>query len=286
MIDPRKGETRVHSVLGHMLSSQQVVARDGSAIPLNSQISREEGDAIQRLIRASKPRVSLEVGLAYGVSALYICEALAEVGGTKHIVIDPYQCGAKSIDFVAGTEHTMRVGFDGLGLLNLERAGYAGLVEFHGEPSFRALPALERAGRRIDFAFIDGWHTFDYAMVDFFYIDRLLNAGGLLVLDDTVYPAIQKLARYIASHRRYTAIDHGAGLVPTPGRRIFDTATAPLRWPPIQPIANRLFRPEVLRLDTSLGLTRAHFAAFQKIAEDVLGDGTNGSRRWDQHVEF
>src|SRR5258708_31778268 len=85
-----------------MLSSQQVAARDGSTVPLNSHISRGEGHAIQRLIRASKPQVSLEVGLAYGVSALYICEALAEVGGIKHIVIDPYQCGAESIDFVAG----------------------------------------------------------------------------------------------------------------------------------------------------------------------------------------
>lgn len=276
----------MHSVLGQMLDSQQVVARDGSTIPLNSQISREEGAALQRLIRASKPRVSLEVGLAYGVSALYICEALAEAGGTKHIVIDPYQRGAESIDFVAGSDHTMRVGFDGLGLLNLERAGYAGLVEFHGEPSFRVLPALERSGQRIDFAFIDGWHTFDYAMIDFFYVDRLLNVGGLLVLDDTVYPALQKLARYIASHRRYATIDHGASLVRTHSRRMFDAATALVRWRPIRPIAARLFRLKTLKSDASLGLAPAQFVAFRKTAEDVLGDGTNGSRRWDQHLDF
>ena len=276
----------MHAVLAEMLSNQQVVARDGSTIPLNSQISREEGDALQRLIRAAKPQVSLEVGLAYGVSALYICEALAEVGGTTHIVIDPYQHGAESIDFVAGTDHTMRVGFDGLGLLNLERAGYAGLIEFHGEPSFRVLPALEQSGRRIDFALIDGWHTFDYAMIDFFYVDRLLNVAGVLVLDDTVYPALQKLARYIASHRRYVAIDHGASLVPTRRRRVFDAATGLLRWRPLRPIAGRLFKPEVLKADASLGLAPGHFVAFRKTAEDVLGDGTNGSRRWDQHLDF
>jgi predicted O-methyltransferase YrrM len=269
-----------------MLSSQQVVARDGSTVPLNSQISREEGDALQGLIRASRPQVSLEVGLAYGVSALYICEALVEVGATKHIVIDPYQHGAESIDFVAGTDHTMRVGFDGLGLLNLERAGYAGLIEFHGEPSFRGLPALEQKGQRVDFAFVDGWHTFDYAMIDFFYIDRLLNVGGLLVLDDTIYPALQKLARYIASHRCYTVVDHGASLVPTRNRRMFDAATAFLRWCPIRPIAERFFKPEVLTLDASLGLAPAHFVAFRKTAEDVLGDGSKGSRRWDQHLDF
>jgi predicted O-methyltransferase YrrM len=79
----------------------------------------------------------------------------------------------------------MRVGFDGLGLANLDRAGYARLVEFHDEPSYRALPALEAAGQRIEFAFIDGWHTFDYVMVDFFYVDRMLRVGGIVVLDDT-----------------------------------------------------------------------------------------------------
>ena len=70
------------------------------------------------------------------------------------------------------------------------------------------------------------------------------------------------------------------------GQVLSKTATAPLRWQPIRPIAGRLFKPEVLNLDASLGLTPAHFVAFRKTAEDVLGDGTNGSRRWDQHIDF
>ena len=252
----------------------------------NSQISRQEGDAIQRLIRASKPRVSLEVGLAYGVSALYICEALAEVGGTTHIVINPFGCGAESFDFVASTDHhdARRVRWPRA--LESRACRIAGLIEFHGEPSFRVLRALEQSGRRIDFAFIDGWHTFDYAMIDFFYVDRMLNVAGVLVLDDTVYPALQKLARYIASHRRYLAIDFGASPVPTRRRRMFDAATGLLRWRPLRPIAGRLFKPEVLKADASLGLAPGHFVAFRKTAEDVLGDGTNGSRRWDQHLDF
>src|SRR5262249_25699710 len=148
----------MNPVLREVLATRTVVRRDGSRAPLDSAISRDEGEALDRLIRAHKPRITLEVGLAHGVSAMFICDALAEVGGGRHIVIDPGQRA-----------------WDGLGLLNLERAGHASLVEYHNDLSHRVLPALHAAGRRIDFAFIDGWHTFDYVLVDFFYVDLLLK---------------------------------------------------------------------------------------------------------------
>jgi predicted O-methyltransferase YrrM len=178
------------AVLETILATRTVPTPDGSSVPLNYNIPREEGEALQRLIRTRRPRVTLEVGFAYGIATLYICEALAEVGGERHIVIDPHQ----------------RDGWKDIGRYTVERAGFGHLLEFHGESSHQALPALERAGRRIDLALIDGWHTFDYAMVDFFYIDRLLNVGGVVILDDMSYPAIRKLARYIVTHRHYEPI--------------------------------------------------------------------------------
>ena len=36
----------------------------------------------------------------------------------------------------------------------------------------------------LDFIFIDGWHTFDYTLVDFFYSDLLLKIGGIIIIDD------------------------------------------------------------------------------------------------------
>jgi predicted O-methyltransferase YrrM len=276
----------MNPVLSEMLASGRVTAADGSTVPLNSEVSAEEGLALQALIRRYKPRVTLEVGLAYGVSALFICEALAEVNGEKHIAIDPYQRGVRSVEFVAGPTHTMRVGFDGLGLANLERAGYGRLVEYHDEPSYRALPALEAAGQRIDFAFVDGWHTFDYVMVDFFYVDRMLRVGGIVVLDDTDYPAIRKLARYVATHRSYSVVGGGAGRPASLKRRLFNAMTAALRAPLLARVSRRLVRPEVLEPDSALGVPPGNFAAFQKTAEDVLGDGFDNSRRWDQHHDF
>jgi predicted O-methyltransferase YrrM len=260
----------MHAVLSTILATGHVTARDGSTFPLSSAITAEEGSTLQRLIRLHKPRTTLEIGLAYGVSALFICEALAEVSGEKHIAIDPVQHG-----------------WGDIGLLNLERAGLAPLVEFHGEPSHRALPALDAAGRRVDFAFIDGWHTFDYVMVDFFYVDRLLNVKGVLVLDDAwSYPAIRKLARYIATNRRYAPIATGGVHQASVKRRALDALVSPLRAGPLAGVARRLLRPDLMEPDSQLGLPCSDLVAFIKLADDVPGDGTNGSRRWDQHNEF
>ena len=43
-----------------------------------------------------------------------------------------------------------------------------------------------------DFIFIDGWHTFDYTLVDMFYADRLLRIGGYLLIDDALHQGPSK----------------------------------------------------------------------------------------------
>lgn len=258
----------MNAVLDDLLTTRQITRADGTTVPLHSSATREEGEALQRLIRAHQPQVTLEVGLAYGISALFICEALAEVGGRTHITIDPLQHG-----------------WDNLGLRHLEQAGFGAMVEHHEAPSYRVLPAFEAAGRRIDFAFIDGWHTLDYAMIDFFYIDLLLEPGGVLVLDDAwSYPAIRKLVRYIVTHRRYRPID--TGIASRAMHPLLHSALAPLRAAPIRSRLARILRPAVLTPDAALGLPAHDLVAFVKIGNDVLGDGSSGSRRWDQHVDF
>jgi predicted O-methyltransferase YrrM len=261
----------MNPVLAEILATRTVVAPDGSTIPLNYEISLEEGAAIQRLIRELKPRVTLEVGCAYGVSTLYICEALAEVGGERHIVIDPFQ----------------EQGWKGLGLFSAKRAGFGDLIEFHKEPSHLALPALVKAQRRVDFALIDGWHTFDYVMVDFFYVDLLLTVGGIAMLDDTgFYPAIRKVARYIATHRRYAPIDNGIRRTFSAKRRALNAVSALLGTQPLRAATKYILRPDILQPDSALGLPGGNFIAFRKVTDDPLGDGSSGTRRWDQHVDF
>jgi predicted O-methyltransferase YrrM len=274
----------MNPVLAQILATGTVTAADGSAVPLSSAVSAAEGATLQALLSQCHAAVSLEIGLAYGVSALFICEALAANRGRKHIAIDPFQFGVHSLDFVAGAAAD-RVGFAGLGLLNLERAGYKHLVEFRNEPSYRALTALDAAGERVDFAFIDGWHTFDYVLVDFFLVDRILNVGGIVVLDDAFYPAIRKVARYIATHRRYAPIAGVGAPPPSFARRTLESMASGLRTAGLGRVA-RVLRPDLRQPDAHLGLPTGNLIAFRKIGDDVLGDGTNGSRRWDQHHEF
>lgn len=150
-------------------------------------ISSNEGMFLQRVIGVMKPRICLEIGLAYGVSTLFICEALRKVGASKHIVIDPWQ-------------NTV---FRGIGLRNLRQAGYEDLIEFVEEPSEIALPKLLERETRIDFAFVDGWHTFDHTLVDFFYINRMLNVNGVVAFDDANWLSISKLCRFISRYPCY-----------------------------------------------------------------------------------
>jgi len=148
----------MNSVLSEILETGNTKTASGtSTIKVHSSIDSSEGQFLQNLVRHLDPTVSLEVGLAYGISALFICDALNVRNGTQHIVIDPNQHGGPWGD-----------SWDGIGIANLRRAGYADIVRLIEVPSYRALAELEGSGQRIDFAFIDGWHTFDFCLVDFF----------------------------------------------------------------------------------------------------------------------
>ena len=153
----------------------------------------------------------------------------------------------------------------------------------HALSSHVALPRLETEGTNIGLALIDGWHTFDYAMVDFFYVDRLLRVGGVVMLDDTAaYAAIRKLARYIATHRQYVPLKNDGVAAGSP------TRSAPFVEPSgaVHRLAERFLHPKLVHSDARLGLPSDNFIAFRKTADDLLGDGSGGSRRWDQHHEF
>jgi predicted O-methyltransferase YrrM len=163
----------------------------GRLAPISSAVTPEQGERLYRLVLSSRPKVTLEIGLACGLSALYICRALREAGGIKHIAIDPCQ----SQDFSSA------------GMSTLDRAGYGSLVELHEQRSDCCLPRLIEEGVRIDFAFIDGWHTFDYTLVDFHYVHQLLRTGGIVVFHDCQMPSVRRVTRLALTHRDYEQID-------------------------------------------------------------------------------
>ena len=180
----------MNEVLRSIVSSGCITTEDGKTRTLYSAISGEEGNFLQEMIRSARPQVSVEVGCAYGISSLYICEALREVNAAKHIIMDPYQ-------------HTE---WEGIGLANLRRAGYLDIVDFHEVASHQCLSRLTEERVTVDFAFIDGNHVFEYVLVDFFLIDKLLRPGGIVVLDDLSLPSVRSVCRYVLSSLRYQCI--------------------------------------------------------------------------------
>ena len=256
-------EQTMNPVLSELIRSGTAVSESGKIHKIHSHIPEEEGLFLKSLVTEFKPRVSLEVGLAYGVSALFICEGLSQLPDARHIVIDPHQIRP-------GATH---ISFEGVGLENLRKAGYGSLIEFHDAPSHLALPALVSQGVKIDFALIDGWHTFDFASVDFFYVDLLLRPGGVVAIDDTDFPSVWKLCRYITSNRAYKVV------------RCLPAAKTPVRLSPrviASDIATRISRSvsrsiwPLTHNDHLLPYSRC--IAFRKEADDT--------RSWDFHQRF
>ena len=99
----------------------------------------------------------------------------------------------------------------GAALAGLKRAGLDSVFELLEGPSHLMLPRLLEKGVTLDLGFIDGWHTFDYTMLDFFYIDKMLRPGGVVLLHDRSWPSKQKVIGFIRTHRRYRELPARTG---------------------------------------------------------------------------
>ncbi|MDH5377829.1 MAG: class I SAM-dependent methyltransferase [Gammaproteobacteria bacterium] len=183
----------MNPILEEILETGLVTTPQGNKIKLHSNVGEGSGRVLQAAIEVAKPRLACEVGLAYGISTLYILDAMQQHGGGTLIGMDPAQRDST---------------WQGTGLQNVERAGFSKHYKFYEETSQRVLPRLAEGGTRIQFAFIDGWHTFDHTLVDFFYVDQVLDVGGVVVLDDIGYPGLQRLAHFIVTNRDYEILDY------------------------------------------------------------------------------
>jgi predicted O-methyltransferase YrrM len=168
-------------------------------------------DLLRDLLIAERARTVVEIGLAYGSSALAIGEALLtgeeraagealptgealltgeERAAPRHVVIDPFQFDA----------------YNDVGWNLMGRAGLDRIAELIRTPSSEALPRLLAEGLVADAAFVDGSHRFHEVFVDLYYLRKIVRPGGLIVLDDDWAPSIRTAVRYYERNLGWTVL--------------------------------------------------------------------------------
>lgn len=244
----------MNTILEEIFETKSYVNSRDEVIRINSETSRGQCGFLQQLIRQHNFKESLEIGFAYGLSTVAIVEEIAQRNG-RHTVIDKFEMedwGGNGLDLV-------------------RKAGYADKLLFIDKYCYQALPELMLAGREFDFAYIDSTKQFDWLMVDFFYIDKMLKINGMIVFDDVTFPGIRRLLRYISRFPSYKVYAQFPGNSPVSRLRRWAHGLKAL------PQASRLLRPEILTSDYELGLN-ANCIALQKIEED--------KRLWNWHIDF
>ncbi len=203
-----QAEARVRGLLEQVYG----VARDaGDDAFVRAGMSVSELVRLYELVSANGCRSALEVGMATGTSSLAICAALGDNGGGRLASIDPFQSSAS--------------GYASAGVENLRKAGFEGAHRLIERPDYLALPELLAQGERFDFILIDGWHSFDFTLVDLFYADLLLRTGGVLAFHDTTAPQVYKAVRFLELHKPYERLSpplarHTPSLVGKVARRV------------------------------------------------------------------
>jgi len=164
--------------------------RDPDGPPLEvfpTSIPREHAVRLAEIVRDNDFTRTVETGMAYALSTLAIAGVHAERGSGSHTAIDPIQSTK----------------WRSIGRENVVRAGLEPFVRIVEEQSDEALPRMATSGQVCDFAFIDGQHLFDFVLVDFFYLDRMLVEGGIVAFHDPWIPAVGRVLDFVRSNRAY-----------------------------------------------------------------------------------
>jgi len=172
------------TVLGHLYSDAPIIGKSGKAFDSRPALSTVGNlKEIERLMCEGRPENTLEIGMAFGGSALVLAGTGRDVcsGAYRHIAIDPFQSTI----------------WDGVGLQCLEMAGLANYVEVLQEPSCLALPRLLGEGRQFGLIYVDGSHLFEDVFVDAYFSARLLSDRGYLLFDDSSNKHVAKVLAFI-----------------------------------------------------------------------------------------
>lgn len=254
----------VDALLQEIFATNTVIDGNGIRHVLHSSVGPEKGQFLRNIVANYDIRSALEIGCAFGISSMYISDALRARDDSHHVIIDP---GQSSIWHNVGLNHLRRAGLSRFEIIELG--------------SEAALPLLLAEDRRFDFAFVDGLHRFENVIVDFFYVNQLLRVGGLVVFDDLDTPAVNRALRYILNFPHYEVVEvWPSNDTSTRKRRALDAISGILReiaTVSSRRLARQLLSDSVFRPKRKLLLDRA-IIALRKSAPDT--------RHWNWFEDF
>jgi len=141
----------------------------------------EVGLFLASLIKMSKYKTILEVGVFEGETAKHLIQAIPQGGQYVGIDINDYRTsatklymaeGGKSIDFILGNSHN----------------------------ELKKLPV-----NHFDLIFVDGDHSWASVLPEFKLVEKLITRGGVIVYHDTIHlEAPKKLVEYAAFYKYKT----------------------------------------------------------------------------------
>lgn len=182
-------------ILERLIRDRETFDTNGNRLEVTGTISLLEAKYIRDLIIENDFRTCLETGVAYGASTVAICSALSVIegrgGGVRHHGVDPCQFKV----------------YGGAAVAALQECGLDHIFQLHEGPGHLMLPKLIEGGVEVDFAFVDGMHTFDYTMIDLFFCDKLLRPGGIMCVHDMNLSSKKKALSYLMKYRQYVRLE-------------------------------------------------------------------------------
>lgn len=149
-------------------------------------------DLLRDFLVAEKVETIVEIGLAYGSSALAIGEALVSADQSRplHVIVDPFQ----------------ETVWENVGWKLIESSGLDQFARLILQPSSQALPQLVEQGFVVDAAFVDGSHRFHEVFVDLYFLRKIVRPGGIVVLDDHWWPSVRTAMRYFETNMGWRVV--------------------------------------------------------------------------------
>lgn len=139
-------------------------------------MSPHQGATIYEHIRETRPKVVLELGTAHGVSAAYMTAALDENGDGQLVTVDRSGTNYEPESLLRDLGLTERVSF-----IVRDDSSY---VWYLKEQIAARSDAQGNCEPMYDFCYLDGAHNWTIDGLAALLVEKLLNSGGWLLLDD------------------------------------------------------------------------------------------------------